>query len=437
MATLDEQLMALLASNPQAISQGLAQSQNGGFNRGGWNFNPLNVTIPGKTVLGESDSGPQYSSVYDIQDRNLLQSAGGSIDPNTGIVSIGGQQMSAEDFAKRYAIAQQEMSGETGLGATDWQQRLVDSQTGKILGSDAYKTEGFNFLKDIVLPAATIWGGGALLGGALGAGAGAGAAAGGGGAASGAAGTLGASYVPTVVSAGAAAPLTGGMGAIAAGLPTLPTLGAGLGAAGLGASYVPTAVSAGSAAPLTGGMSQVAAGLPSVSKIGGGLLGSVGSALGGVADLVGGGKNLAGIVGGLLGASQGGKDQQATSQQQIDPRMQQYLYGTGVGDPNSYLGAAQQLWQDNKSGINPVMQEGMDMQLAALRDPAYAQSYRQMQTAGSGLLGGGVAANPFTTGQASLGQQPMSQAGGGLLGDSDAIRRLIQSGRGLIPGGVQ
>jgi hypothetical protein len=125
-------------------------------------------------------------------------------------------------------------------------------------------------------------------------------------------------------------------------------------------------------------------------------IGSVSGAIGSAANLVGGGQNLAGIVGGLLGATQGGGNNTATTQSRTDPRFDSYLYGTGAGDTNSLLGAAQQLWQQNRTGLNPTMQAGLDMQRNALQDPAYAQGYTQMRNVGSGLLGGPVAGNPFT-----------------------------------------
>lgn len=170
-----------------------------------------------------------------------------------------------------------------------------------------------------------------------------------------------------------------------------------------------------------------------------------------VSDIVGGGSNLASLIGAGLGAASGGGTNTSTVQSQIDPRMAQYLYGTGYGDTNSLLGAAQQLWQQNRTGLNDTMQQGLDMQRAALTDPAYGQSYQQMRNLGTSLMGGGVAANPFSTGQAGLNQsggllaqqpapqpteQQTAQAGGpgGLLGIAPDARalQLISRGRGLL-----
>jgi hypothetical protein len=158
---------------------------------------------------------------------------------------------------------------------------------------------------------------------------------------------------------------------------------------------------------------------------------SVKDLLGTASNAVGGGSNLAGLIGAVAGAADSGGTNTATTQSQIDPRMQQYLYGSGVGDPNSFLGAAQKLWQDNRSGINPTMQQGLDMQRSALQDPAYAQAYQQMRTTGQGLLNQPMAGNPFGAPQGAT-----AQAGGpgGLLGGapSDRARSLISRGRGLL-----
>lgn len=175
-----------------------------------------------------------------------------------------------------------------------------------------------------------------------------------------------------------------------------------------------------------------------------GLWDTVKSGVGTVADAVGGGKNLAGLIGAVAGAAEGGGTDTHTLEKRLDPRMQEMLYGNGIGDANSVFGAARNLWQQNPTGINPTMQQGMDMQKAALTDPAYSQGYQAMRTAGMGLLGQGVAANPFTSGQAStqgllnMGQ-PTAQAGGtgGLLNvDPDAANRLIKVGRGLLPNSI-
>lgn len=129
-----------------------------------------------------------------------------------------------------------------------------------------------------------------------------------------------------------------------------------------------------------------------------GALGGLGNAIGGIANAVGGAKNLAGIVGGVAGALDGGKTQTATTTQQIDPRMAQYLYGTGYGDKNSLLGAAQDWWKNNQSGMNANMAQGLDTLKSLYTSPGYTQGYTQMRDVGQGLLGRPIAGNPFTQG---------------------------------------
>lgn len=129
-----------------------------------------------------------------------------------------------------------------------------------------------------------------------------------------------------------------------------------------------------------------------------GALGGLGNAIGGIANAVGGAKNLAGIVGGIAGAVDGGKDQTSTTSQQIDPRMAQYLYGTGYGDKNSLLGAAQDWWKNNQSGMNANMAQGLDTLKSLYTSPGYTQGYTQMRDVGQGLLGRQIAGNPFTQG---------------------------------------
>jgi hypothetical protein len=115
------------------------------------------------------------------------------------------------------------------------------------------------------------------------------------------------------------------------------------------------------------------------------------------------GSNLASIVGGIAGAAEGGKPTTATTQQQIDPRMAQYLYGTGYGDKNSFLGAAQDWWKNNQSGMNANMQQGLDTLRNLYTSPSYSQGYSQMRDVGQGLLGRPIAGNPFTQGGGLLG----------------------------------
>lgn len=160
---------------------------------------------------------------------------------------------------------------------------------------------------------------------------------------------------------------------------------------------LPTGLTAG----LTGGSALSA--LPALGA-GAGLLsslGGVGSAVGGLASAAGalkGAGTLAAVAGGVLGATQGGKDQTSTTTQQIDPRMAQYIYGSGYGDKSSMLGAAQDWWKNNQSGMNANMAQGLDTLKNLYTSPGYTQGYTQMRDVGQGLLGRPIAGNPFTQG---------------------------------------
>lgn len=259
------------------------------------------------------------------------------------------------------------------------------------------------------------------------------------------------STLPSVLVSGSAAPAGGLLGPALAGGAGLAGLGAIMGGGGAPAmENLPQAdysnegknySGASGLDPVGNSPAYTAPGTPFVNVNGGGSilpdwLTGAGSAIGGavkpIADAVGGAGNIAGIIGGIAGGLTGGQDQTATTQSRTDPRFDQYLYGSGYGDINSLLGAAQNQFKANPSGINPTMQQGLDMSKAALTDPAYAQAYQQMRNVGGGLLGGQVAGNPFTGGGPAQG--PTSQAGGpgGLLGNQDRFKALMDRGRGLF-----
>lgn len=95
------------------------------------------------------------------------------------------------------------------------------------------------------------------------------------------------------------------------------------------------------------------------------------------------------LLGGLLGSK--GSSTSNSSQQTLDPRMADAVYGV-----NGVIPSAQDWYSKNKTGLNAMMLEGMDNtynQLGASR-----QGYNQMQNLGMGLLGGGAAGNPFAGG---------------------------------------
>lgn len=183
------------------------------------------------------------------------------------------------------------------------------------------------------------------------------------------------SGVSPAIGAGGLSPIAGiGGGGVAAG-----------GAAGGGGSFGDFG---------TGFGGEWTADLGSLGQVG---MGDVGS---GAVDFLsgGGGKNLAALLGGLAGASEGGKPNTASSTSQLDPRMQAYLYGTGVGDKDSLLGAAQDWWKNNKSGMNDDMTAGLGRLRDLYSSPQYNQGYEQMRNMGQGLMNITPAGNPFTQG---------------------------------------
>lgn len=104
------------------------------------------------------------------------------------------------------------------------------------------------------------------------------------------------------------------------------------------------------------------------------------------------------IVGGLLGASSSGSSRSQSSQ--MDPRIGRFVYGED--GQSGLLGDARNLYrqQFDQGGLNPMQTGGLEMQRQVLASPQYSQGYDSMRSLGMGLMGGGVAANPFTGGKA-------------------------------------
>ena len=135
----------------------------------------------------------------------------------------------------------------------------------------------------------------------------------------------------------------------------------------------------------------------------------------GAAGLIG---SVAGpLIGGLLGGE--GSSQSQTTQQKLDPRMESAIYGDG-----GLLSGAKDWYAANKTGLNDQMLTGMNNQWN--QHGASQQGFNQMQSAGMGLMGQGVAGNPFSggysggtnfgnTGMAANPQQyqPAQQSSGG------------------------
>lgn len=118
----------------------------------------------------------------------------------------------------------------------------------------------------------------------------------------------------------------------------------------------------------------------------------------GAVSLIGAG---AGLVGGALSSKKGAS---ATQQAQIDPNLQPLLYGaegtTGEGLLNR--GASLFNSQADQGGLNNYQRAGLEAQRQVLSNSGYTSGYEQQRQLGMGLLGGGVAANPFSTGQTQL-----------------------------------
>jgi len=101
------------------------------------------------------------------------------------------------------------------------------------------------------------------------------------------------------------------------------------------------------------------------------------------------------IAGAVLGGTSGGKTTTSNTTKEMDPRLANYVYGAdGTG---GLLGSATKLFNDQMAtgGLNELQRQGIDMQKNYLLNPAYAQGYTNMMNVGQGLLGGGVAGNPF------------------------------------------
>lgn len=100
-------------------------------------------------------------------------------------------------------------------------------------------------------------------------------------------------------------------------------------------------------------------------------------------------------VGGLLG---GGGSSSSSTSNKIDDRLSPYVYGKdGKGGLLAdVMGQYQQ--QFAQGGMNPMMRAGLESQRQVLASPQYTQGYDAMRSMGLGLMGGGVAQNPFTSG---------------------------------------
>ena len=274
--------------------------------------------------------------------------------------------------------------------------------------------------------AGAMGGAGAAGGGGAAAGGAGGTAAGGGG---GLLGTVGSGDALAALNAYSAAnPVT--MAQMMVGVPDIASITAAAGAAGGAAGAGLAAGGGGSTAGAYGGAAadsqaanammasgQIAsptltgaASIPASVNLGslGGSMATGATAAGGASDwmtALGGAKTLVPLAGSLLGAAAGAKGTTETQTKTLDPRMDAYLYGSG-----GLLSGAQDWFNKNKGG-NALVDQGVEMQRKFLTDPAYAQGYDRLRTQGLGLLGGGITANPFSTGQATLTRPNISVPG--------------------------
>lgn len=123
----------------------------------------------------------------------------------------------------------------------------------------------------------------------------------------------------------------------------------------------------------------------------------VGGAKSAAGALPGGGSGLGGLATSLLGGALGSKGQEGsqTSTNKIDPRMDPYIFGPD--GKSGILGNVDALYKQQlaQGGLNDLQRQGMQMQQNWLMSPEYSQGFNQMRNVGSGLLGSGIAANPF------------------------------------------
>lgn len=119
------------------------------------------------------------------------------------------------------------------------------------------------------------------------------------------------------------------------------------------------------------------------------------------------GQIIGSVVGGLLGGSGSEKKESTT----IDPRLGYYVYGqNGRG---GLLGDMFPIFRQQfaQGGLNDMQRGGLEMQRQTLMSPQFTQGYDAMRSMGLGLMGAGVAQNPFTSGgmggqMGGLQQQP-------------------------------
>ena len=110
----------------------------------------------------------------------------------------------------------------------------------------------------------------------------------------------------------------------------------------------------------------------------------------GAISLIGAGAGL--IAGGKKGAT----NQVQSNEKSMDPSVRKMYFGE---DGNSgLLGDLNNWYSQNKSGINPDMQAGLNHMKSVYQSPLATQGYERMGNVGYDLMGRGIAENPFLTG---------------------------------------
>lgn len=140
------------------------------------------------------------------------------------------------------------------------------------------------------------------------------------------------------------------------------------------------------------------------------------------------GQIIGSVLGGLLGG--GGSEQSATKT--IDPRLGRFVYGED--GKSGLLGDVQNLYRQQAAtgGLNDLQRSGMEMQRQTLMSPQYTQGYDAMRSMGMGLMGGGVAQNPFTNASAN---RPMPTQGQAVARPNTQYQPFSYAQNGAMVGG--
>lgn len=337
-------------------------------------------------IMGTAGTTPYYLAAFE----QLLKQLGYG-GPTRHEVEAGGNLESGLP-AMGYAVHPDAMGflsdrGVTALRADDKKTRGLQFSdgSGADLGRFAFQDKGgLNPLQ----AALVVWGLG-LGAGSLGAGLGGAAASAGGGS------LLDAAAVDAMVGAGSLAPegigalipggaTLGGGGALTGGALTTGAAGSLLGG---GIGTLPADPFGGAAVPAIAPETLSTAGLEPLSLTpigtGSGLTG--GGLLSGLGSL----KSLAPVAGAIAGSQKSGGGT-TTAQSKTDPRIDPYLYGD-----QGILRSAADWFAANRSGVNPAMQQGWDMQLGLLRDPALMSQLGQLRSGGLGMVNAPVAGNGY------------------------------------------